>query len=170
MQCGRVSKGDGWAAQVKLGAGAFERKGTSTVVHRRSVRNTTSGKVATMNARANSRHLQNSWKSCMWALFCHLGGLSGRFYSKKIFKKYFEKFIKFPVECVDRCLWATQVLAADLKTVKSQIFNFRIRDLRIRGSEGPILTRPSILLGKVGQKCLCGYPAPVCCFPFCTLF
>ena len=68
------------------------------------------------------------------------------------------------------CLWATQVLAADLKTVKSQIFNFRIRDLRIRGSEGPILTRPSILLGKVEQKCLCGYPAPVCCFPFCTLF
>ena len=50
---------------VKWGAATFERKGTSTVVHRRSVRNTTSGKVATMNARANSRHLQNSWKSCM---------------------------------------------------------------------------------------------------------
>ena len=31
------------------------------------------------------------------------------------------------------CLWATQVLAADLKTVKSQIFNFQ--DLRIRGDQ-----------------------------------
>lgn len=78
---GRVSRGV--VEQVKWGAGTFERKGTSTVVHTRSVRNTTSGKVATMNARANSRHLQNSWKSCMWALFCHLGGLSGRLWARK---------------------------------------------------------------------------------------
>ena len=52
-------------------------------VNTRSVLNTTAGKVATMNVCANSRHLPNSWKSCMWALFCHLGGLSGRFLARK---------------------------------------------------------------------------------------
>ena len=54
---------------------------------------------------------------------------------------------------------ATQVLAADLKSwwnlgsptlrlaadVNSRIFEFRIRRSEDRGSEGPILTRPSIL-------------------------
>ena len=61
--------------QVKWGAAVTVLSASTRGVCRKNVRgNTTAGKVATMNACANSRHLQNSWKSCLWALFCHLGG------------------------------------------------------------------------------------------------
>ena len=61
--------------QVNWGAAVTVLSASTRGVCRKNVRgNTTAGKVATMNACANSRHLQNSWKSCLWALFCHLGG------------------------------------------------------------------------------------------------
>ena len=64
-------------------------------VNTRSVRNITAGKVATMNACANSTHLQNSWKSYMQALFFHLGGLSGIYFCKTISNNFsfFEEFL-----------------------------------------------------------------------------
>ena len=148
--------------QVKWGAAVTVLSASTRGVCRKNVRgNTTAGKVATMNACANSRHLQNSWKSCLWALFCHLGGgcqSQTGFEQQNIHQVNFwywgiSKFLNLNVLTAILGPPKNWRLIWKLWNLRSSTLGSKIWRSGIRGTDPDPAIHPSFLKDKLGQKC-----------------